>query len=538
MARTLVSLVAPLLVTAFAAQADAQFVSLSDGQGMWTGDAVGLQWQSATVNSRLVVRDAGLGGATTAEWSSARFGVATVDHPDYSPQALFEQWVPQLFGQSVWNPLNPQHNPTLGGWSTGGDLTPPVNVAGVLQIAQGAPMPLWYNLSWTVDGESNGADRIRSFTPFGSQLIRSDFVNTVRTEFTLNQIGGLQPSAELTALDWGMGLISETPGGSPTVLQSVRNRIYFTVAQAWIDAYQPGIVGGSSGFPLKSNEIYGMDWDGSRWLPPVVVFSETELFGGAEPEAEIDAISIYGRAQLPLEDAATAVFSLTRDSSLSSVAGLPNQILVTQQGANHPLTSVSTTSQPLSVQLGSGPTPPTSTVTSAVGLVDPTTGSTSVPDNITGLCGRDPFSEGGAVLDPYKATPTVKTEDSTGIELSVLRHSDCVDDTGTKLEDTLRFTVSGVQEKGFDLVVAEINMAFYSIDPVTGGSVLMKKLDKVVRFVGAADAELIGTSIAPSTIDGADELRMEAVIHGLSLNSQPTVKLNLASSSSVSLGLQ
>jgi hypothetical protein len=66
----------------------------------------------------------------------------------------------------------------------------------------------------------------------------------------------------------------------------------------------------------------------------------------------------------------------------------------------------------------------------------------------------------------------------------------------------------------------------------------MKKLDKVVRFVGAADAELIGTSIAPSTIDGADELRMEAVIHGLSLNSQPTVKLNLASSSSVSLGLQ
>ena len=32
-------------------------------------------------------------------------------------------------------------------------------VAGVLQIAQGAPMPLWYNLSWTVDGESNGAER-------------------------------------------------------------------------------------------------------------------------------------------------------------------------------------------------------------------------------------------------------------------------------------------------------------------------------------------------------------------------------------------
>ncbi|MEO0650301.1 MAG: hypothetical protein AAFZ65_06450 [Planctomycetota bacterium] len=548
MANNLLIIFVPALAAGFAspvqAQVPAPVVPLSAGQGMWTGDAVGVQWQTVTLPSRLGVRDAGVSGAAVQPWTQERFGAGSIDHPDYSSRALFAHWVPGLFGQTAqqWSGADPRHNPILGGWSTGGDITPAVNAQGALQFGGIAP-PAWYNLSFTVDEEAVGvagsavdqavqnlgraSDHVFSYTADGSTGIRADYIHTVRFEYTGSQMGGITQDAELTALDWGMGLISETPGATGSRLQPTRNRLYFSLSQAWITAHSPAPLPGP--IQAKSNEIYAMEWDGATWSEPAVAFSTTDLFGALQPAAELDAISVFSNGEV-IGQEPTAVFSLTPSSFLieNNELLLPSQILVTQRGAYHPYGNEDATAETFSVQTG-GSAAPLSTV---VGLEVELTAAT-VPDNVTGLCGRDPKE--GQWLDPFKGNPTDMAAPSNGVELSILRHFDTfkVQDSAS-VQETLRLTVSGVDELGFDIAYIEFFITTFAEE--NGNLQPLFVLPPLNTFGGAQDLLIEG--VYPITLDtsAGQELRVEAVVTGLTVTPFGVVPA-IASSGSCSLGI-
>jgi hypothetical protein len=523
-------------------QIPAPAIPVAEGQGMWTGDALGLQFRQDPATTRLGVRNAGVGGQT-ATWSAQRFGAPSIDHPDYSPQALFAHWVPALFAQSAsqWNPSDPLHTPTLGGWSTGGDIVPAVDSAGVLQLLPPAT-PAWYNLSFTVDdaavGVANSAvaqavaatgrasDHVFSYTALGSSLIRPDHVHTVRTEYVGSQVGLQGAAPALTAIDWGMGLISETPGGTPSRLQPVRDRLYFSLESAWVAQTAFPIPGGAA---PQSNVIYGMEWDGASWSVPTVAFDEQALFGSPQPGAELDAISVWaGNGTFGQEP--TAVFSLTPASTLD-VGGTvtePDQILVSQRGAFHPTSSVDVFAATLSIQTDSAAAP-----VSTAGGLEKGGATGTVPDNVTGLCGRDPSE--GQTLDRYKGTPTEEAEKSLGVELAALRHfvvPTKADAAGN--QDTLRLTVSGVDEAGYDLVVVDFELTTMHL---VGGVLEPKTGYPLLTTHGGAGAGLV-EGVYPFTlpVGFAEELRITATVHGVQLSSL-TVTPNIAEAGSISLGL-
>ena len=352
-------------------------------------------------------------------------------------------------------------------------------------------------------------------------------MHTVRTEFTGPQLLVPDDEPRLTALDWGMGLISETPLGSATFLQPTRNRLYFSVTQEWLDLYQAAHLPG--GLQLRSNEIYGMQWSAGQWSAPTVAFSTTDLFGSPQPNAELDAISVFsdnhGIGQEP-----TVVFSLTPDSELThgGQAFVPDQILVTQRGSYHPHSGQDATAATLSVVTNSSAEP----ISKAFGL-DVDLVMAEGPDNVTGLCGRDPGAE-LFLFDKHKGIPSQNAAKSSGVGLSLLRHTelDKKSDAGQNYADTLRFAVSGIDPTSYDVTVVDLHLAFY--DDVNGELKLIAQLPTYTVF-GAGENGLLGGTL-PFNVDvgAADEIRAEAIVHGITL-SPFEVELNVAGSGSVSI---
>lgn len=376
-------------------------------QSFLTGAALGLQITSdeaaigAGAASRIGIRTEGTQTGAGEAWNVANFGQPSstqgAEFPDYSPAALYAHWVPDamdLASGSTWSAATNGHIPELGGFSTGGDLCPPVNDCGEMQMTE--PELRWYYLSFSVDdtlGAQSGSMVQIAESTFGtaegtvfgygfedSEGMLAGYEDAVRVDYTLNQLnpGSLQLGQStwaVSGLDWGAGQISRTNSGQTTNLQPVRNAFYFTLSRDWVTNYGSAP---SANSPITPDEatVYYMTWDANGWSDPAVALDQVELFGQAEPNAEIDALSVYigdGTADAPDR----VVFSLDSDDTVDG--DLAYQILVTQSGAGgqsavQAMPLQTTDGDPVSVKVG----------------VDAASGPVVTGPDIDSLCGRDP----------------------------------------------------------------------------------------------------------------------------------------------------
>jgi hypothetical protein len=386
-----------LLVPSAAAQLTSSQVLPTLAQGQMHGWAVGIQIQDATQAS--VPRELRVwGGGTTMPapqpWTAVTFGAVNGDHPDFSEAAL-----------GVWATSRNSAPPAYNAMSTGGDICPPVDPNGVLQMA-GA----WYALSFTVAANAKGKNgslvRAQStgrnhaadvFTYYaeGGVGFHPVLNDSVRLEYSRAQLG-LDPSpspsialAEINALDWGMGAISVDPSRLGGRFFPIRNRFYFTLSAAWITLYGGLFQGGTSPLPfvLNPGAVYCLTWQadssapsGFSWSDPVEVFSKATLFPGAEGTIEIDGLSVFEGL---VQNSGTPwpqriVLSLTPASDDSHPgSGAYSQVLVHQPFLPYMTNGV----QALKSATGT-------LMTQEMGL-EPRT-ETGEPNDVTGTCGVDP----------------------------------------------------------------------------------------------------------------------------------------------------
>ena len=424
MKTTVLFVLGALLLTRPAMAQLAPIVLPQNGQGMLTGISLGMQLEDST-GSRLRFRTPGTTTGSNQPWSPTIFGAPSPQHPDYSDQALFALWTPFISGASTpppWSAVNPEHNPVFGDMSTGGDITPPVDASGTLQLGTSSNTA-WYSLSFTVKAGTLGvpgsvfrqvaepAGHVFSYTVPLSTTIRPDLVDTLRFEYTRNQLGLAATTTEITALDWGMGIISSGASGSPGVLQPIRTELYFTIDRTWWVTYgsTPGATGrtkrtvqvpGAAPFDLDPSVVYRMEWTNGAWSVPVIAFDQVDLYGqsltiGADFGPAIDALSVDEPD--PSANNWRVVFSLDSSSDLLGAAP-PSEILVSQQGTG---TAPTVTAARLSVRKAPG------------GAGNPVDGLIGIgPDEVTGLCGRDPKE--GALIDRAVGTPVATVKDLDG----------------------------------------------------------------------------------------------------------------------------
>lgn len=453
----LLCLVSLFLIESAEAQL-APIVWPQSSQGMFTGISLGTQLEDST-GSRLRFRTPGTTTGTNVAWNPATFGAPSAQHPDYSNQALFSRWTPYInnpTSDQAWYSFDPQHNPVFGDMSTGGDLTPPVDADGVMNMIAGSDTA-WYSLSFTVANGTDGvpgsvfsqlpnaAGHVFSYTAPLSTGIRPELVNTLRFEYTRNQMGLGGTTTEITALDWGMGIISTGATGSPGTLQPIRNRLYFTLDRTWW--LQFGSVAAGQGrtnlqvmppdataFPLDPSVVYRMDWVGGQWTIPVVAFDQVALYGSPQAVGQnfgpaIDGLSVDQPENLNL--VWRVVFSLDSSSTISGQEPVA-EILVSQptSGSTAPVTA-----KPLGVrEVPGGPGIP---VDNKIGIG---------PDEITGLCGRDPKET--RILDDVVGTPLpVAGEDNSAqsqLGLSLQRFDFFAPGQPSNPIDALLFEVHGL----------------------------------------------------------------------------------------------
>jgi hypothetical protein len=400
-----------------------------NGQGMMTGVSLGMQLEDSS-GARLRFRTPGTTTGSNQAWSTSVFGPPSALHPDYSNSALFSGWTRYISGVAnppAWSALNPEHNPVLGDMSTGGDITPVVDANGVLNLGP-TTNTAWYSLSFTVKAGTQGlpnsvfrqvaqsAGNVFSFTAPLSNSIRPELVDTVRFEYTRSQLGLTAAPTEITALDWGMGVISSGASGLPGMLQPVRTQLYFSLDRNWWLNYgsiQSGSgrvnkvvqVPGAQAFELDPSVVYRMDWSSGSWTVPVVAYDQTSLYGkslavGSNFGPAIDALSV---------DASTipgngwrVVFSLDAPSTLDGVPPTA-EILVSQGGSSG---QPQVNAKPLAARkTPSGPGIP---VDNLIGIG---------PDELTGLCGRDPKEAN--LLDNTVGTPVPTTKDEDAVQSSL-----------------------------------------------------------------------------------------------------------------------
>ncbi|MEM7307860.1 MAG: hypothetical protein AAF682_14370 [Planctomycetota bacterium] len=465
------------LVAAPAAQSPANVIPPSQYQGPYAGQPAGLQLAGATFASlpAQTVRTAGIGTGTPRGWEASTFGAPGPDHPDYSAQALYAHWVPSLLGQTAgeWSPANPWQQPRLGGFSTGGDVTPAVDAGG--RLLTGTPgNAAWYSLSFTVDpdakGEPGSTVALASgnpggwvFTYFdeGSQLIRSHLVNSIVVDYTRTQLAPQQTvSADtaITGFDWGLGVISSTPGGTPTPLVPNRDLLYFALDRAWVDTHYPGpgpwTFSGLTGLgpgaqptqiPLDPGTVYAMAWNGAAWSAPAVAFDHVALYGGAQPNVAIDALSVFKRFPDAAHSPSTVVFSLEPESRVNGLQ--VDQILVTQR-ASFGSELVPVAAQTLRTSSGTD-------MSSKLGLLSASSSSTG-PDDVDGLCGLDPYDLQSR--DRYIGCPVdvLLGPETSDLGLSVAR----VSSPGEAQEgmEELFLAVTGIDLSGYVLGLLQLDL--------------------------------------------------------------------------------
>lgn len=470
-----ISLAAPLL-----AQDVAPAIPVSINQGMLNGQPLGVasydpQNSSYLFDRRIGIRPRGAGGTLLGpvidviEWDPAVFGNASGLHPDYRPEALFENWVPALFGGGPWNELNPLHYAELNGMSSGADVTPAVMTdgedAGRLLMDQPGDAD-WYIISFTVENsadplpnsivemaiteaQSSGnplGHYVLSYCAEGSREIRPGIPDTARMEYLPTQLG-LDSGRTISALDWSMGLISESPNGGTSSLVPVRNQFYFSVSADWVSEvtnFNSGTTPMLDGQPLDAATVYVMTWSGGIWNPPVIACPHLELLGEIVADADIDGLSVYMGDGSP-EDPTRVVFSLDQVSGLELRNEPPNQILITQyDGGSTP----NVTAVPLRTESGT-------LMTEKFGVEE---GPTDSPD-LENTCGVDPGDE-EVVRDQYQGTPLPGTQfgPNGGLGHSSILFGDFATNTAT-----LSMQASGIDLPGYDLIVLEYFVEYYDV---------------------------------------------------------------------------
>ena len=541
------------LVTPLHAQNPGEVIPVSTAQGMLTGHPVGVQLSDIAIPSQtplVRIRTNGVGSGQFRVWSEGEFGAESINHPDYSPEALFRHWLPVIYGMDptdpmfVFDPTSVVHVAELGGMSTGGDVCPPVDGLGQLEMT-GAAAGAWYSLSFSVDShalgaaesslelaraeEGTGAGRIFSYTSEGSSNIRPNLIDTVRVEFTRDQLG-LDPltnplsGTRIGALDWGMGLISETPDGGPTAFQPIRDTFYFSLGRDWYETYglgqgmpweiwvdrttgtpilTPG--GQTQPTPLDPANVYYMTWDGDNWTQPYLAFTSEELLGEGAEDCAIDGLSVHRAPADGAERPSRVVFSLDSDSLIDDAQ--PNQILVTQN-ANSGTGQVGVVAVPLSTP---SPAPGVlgTNFTTKAGLLEtgnPVTG----PDDVKGLCGRDPNETNG--LDNRVGYPV---EDADGVmeqelSLSMLRYGE-VEASGA-VTPSMLLGVSGLGSDHYDLGLLYLELELHPSATVQS-PVQFKPDDIVGPFVIAAGQSMLELQF-PLTVSPGFDLRARVRVDG------------------------
>ncbi len=398
-------------------------------------------------------------------------------------------------------------------------------------VASNAGSASWYYLSFAVKDQSGfspddpatnapgligliqAQDSTAEGTVFGyaaddSQLIPADYVDTIRVDYTRAQ---LNPAGsgdwDLTALDWGMGVIARTPNGQNSSLFAERELFYFTLTDDWVSTAAVTTItepGTSNFIGLDCRTIYVMRWiwdpstAGYRWTFPEVAWSETDLFGGFEPDAEIDALSVY-RGANTYDNPERVVFSLVQDSTASYAnAELSNPFLVAQHARAGYTVDVDVDAVSLKTDGGV----PFSVKTQ----IDPTTG----PDP-HGFCGLDP--DDLAEPDNYVAWPTLAPELSAGLAevgFAMWREESELDETGT----TLHLEVNGGKEQGIVIGAVEFQIA---MAPINGS--LPKPKSFSVPFMTGLDATHSSLTIGSSGLVPGVRYRIQgrAVLHGFAL---------------------
>lgn len=438
-------------------------VPITQSQGMFAGFPVGIQHDRRDPllahDPHLQIRTGSITNGILKDPGQTPQALPGPSNPDYSPTALFSHWLAShMPNVSQWNINTPGCILEFGGFSTGGDVCPPVNAAGRLQMDANSDVT-WYVLSMAVgegaQGEVGsqvrvaGADASGYIFSYGvedSEGIDDEFVDAVRVEYTRSQMN-IGASRAITGMDWGMGIISRTPYGEPTAEQPVRTEFYFTVALNWI------LANGSDLDPLV---VYHMHWEQVAgvwgWSEPVIAFDRPDLFAAAAvPTAasEIDALSVYVGGG-PHDAPDRVVFSLSRESRVLDATSqyVPlNQILVSQRAtAGEPLVQA----MPLRVQGGD-------LMTRKFGLID-VEDSPEDPDNVRGLCGRDPRERDR--LDLYAGRPMPDASGGTaphGIGLSFLRCG-VVPTHGEEHGDLL------LQVTGIDLPPTQVGFVVFDLE--------------------------------------------------------------------------
>jgi len=83
-----------------AAQNQAPAIPYTQGQGMFAGTALGVQHFGLSTTppnpTALRIRLPGITNGALEPWTTTRFGAITVNHPDYSAEALCAHWVPMV----------------------------------------------------------------------------------------------------------------------------------------------------------------------------------------------------------------------------------------------------------------------------------------------------------------------------------------------------------------------------------------------------------------------------------------------------------
>jgi hypothetical protein len=412
------------------AQVPAPQVPPAVRQGMMSASPVGLLVGDQP--GALLIADPGQSGAAPTPWSAARFGSSGQGYPEYTLDAMF--------GQAAGDVV-------LSAISTGNDWMPAVNADGTLDMTDH-----WFGLSVSVTnaslgapgshvqrvvsaGDSPGAEIFTYYAEGSVGIVEVSLVHTTVSERSRESLGlAAQPPppvearADVTGLDYGLGVISFDPEGRAGPMFGQRGVFYFSLHPDCIDQLPPDFAtSGGVSVPAEAGTVYRMLWldpgTGDAWSQPEVYRSKKKLFPGEEEREEnlIDALAVD-------HDTNTVVFSTQPRPGWS-------QILVHDDTwTGPPLELLTETGTPFVTHLGLG-------------------GS-----DVDGTCGVDPeasFAVGG-VLGIPKACHAAPGEEPLGISLVRAQ-------PGASGASSLHVHVTGAG----DLAVPAI-FALYATDAETG----------------------------------------------------------------------